>query len=199
MKLQLPPYLTILTMFTVFATPIFMTACKPSEGWFEKPKGEWQDISDSGLPKLTSRLPRLEREELSGAVQSVSIDRSADLAAERMGESLKINQARIAADYNDKCPKLISTHVDSNIIERKHEVLQGDYCDYYVYPSKGQTIHVQSEPDNIEAYLVSPVMHDFTNGGYYVKQADKYVIRLDYNGIEYQNNPIDYDVTVTIE
>lgn len=196
MKLTTPPYHIILTI--IIAT-IVATACKPNAPWFDTPQAEWQDISDRGLPKLTSRVPVLEQRATPIGVESISVDKGAELAADRITESLIVNQARMAADYNDRCPKLINKHIDSNTIERKQEVLQGDHCDYYLYPSRGQKISVHSEPDSVAAYLISPVSHNFANGSYYVNKADKYVIRLDYEGIEFQTSPIDYDVVVTIE
>ena len=89
--------------------------------------------------------------------------------------------------------------MDSNVIERKQEVLRSEYCDYHLYPQTGQTISVESEPENIQAHLVTPTFHDFANGGYYVDHLDKYVIRLDYAGTEFQKGIINYGVTVTIE
>ena len=44
------------------------------------------------------------------------------------------------------------------------------------------------------ANLISPVYYDFANGSYLVNQADKYVIRLSYEGIEQRYEPVDYEV-----
>lgn len=192
MKLKSPSYYALLMSI---AAATMITACQPSDGWLEESNDrEWQDISDTGLPKLTTRSSTFDRPqpvETDGIIFENSV-------SERL-EFKGIQQFQLASSDNDKCPKLISSAVDSSIIERKPEVLRSEYCDYHLYPQVGQTISVQSEPENIQAHLVTPAFHDFENGGYYVDHLDKYVIRLDYAGTEFQKDIINYDVAVTIE
>ena len=77
--------------------------------------------------------------------------------------------------------------------------MRDTYCDYYIYPKKGQRISIESHPKQIAANLISPVYYDFANGSYLVNQSDKYVIRLSYEGVEYMSSPIDYDVTINVQ
>ncbi len=132
-------------------------------------------------------------------VQPVQINTSASTAASRIVESLKLSQAKLAANSRDKCPKLIVPNVDSSEIVREGEMMTSDYCDYYVYPSPGQTLYVSSYPDTTQSTLIAPVVYDFENGRYRANSADKHTIRIADTGSESRFDPLTYDVVIAVE
>lgn len=169
-------------------------ACKPADSLLHKNQTneEWQDITDSGLP-------RFERANLPSLSQRVQLDPvQSELEIGNSG-SVTIDKAKLAAVNQDVCPKLVELPVGSTKTVRENEVMQGAYCDYYIYPKKGQRISIEDYPKYIEADLISPVYYDFANGSYLVDKADEYVIRLSYKDFELFNDEIEYEVTIKVQ
>ncbi len=199
MNIRSSSYLAILSCFVAATTII---ACKPIDTLFNKSSTteEWQDISDTGLPRIdVANLPSLNQKDSIAPIEVGDTEPSFNFEAQAIGESVANDKAKLAATRKDKCPKLVNSPIGSTKIIRKNEVMNDSQCDYYIYPEKGQKISVDTHPSYIAADLVSPVYYDFANGSYLVAQSDKYVIRLSYKGIEYQNSPIDYDVTINVQ
>lgn len=184
-------YLAILSCFVIVATVI---ACKPADSLLHKSPAneEWQDITDLGLPKL-------ERDNLPSLNQRVQLD--AIQVEQDTGNrgSVTIDKAKLATANQNTCPKLVEFPIGATKIIRENEVMQGNYCDYYLYPKKGQRISIDNYPNYIAADLISPEYYDFANGSYLVDQADEYLIRLRYESVEPMNDPIDYEVTIQVQ
>lgn len=119
-------------------------------------------------------------------------------SAEQFAEGLSNSYARLASRKNDICPKLIQPDIDSPRIQRLHEVMRDNHCDYIVYPQVGQTIEVSSQNRQIERLLVTPNVHNFANGGYQVTALDKHVIRLNYAAARRKPKDFTYDVEVVV-
>ncbi len=188
----------VLSCFVAITTII---ACKPIDTVFKTGKvtHEWQDISDTGLPSIeAANLPTIINKSRLGHVEKVE-DLGTDFSNNIINGSIASEKAKLAAANNFKCPKLVNTPIDSTKIVRENEIMVHSYCDYYIYPNKGQHISIDSHPKYISASLISPTIYDFANGSYLVKQSDKYVIRLSYEGVEYMDSPVDYDVTIHVE
>lgn len=221
MKVSSLTSLTVISMLAGSSIAVLM-ACKPNEPAIVGSVSESM-TDDQRYPEIVSTVPNNQGSSyninagkvsdvgkvnvavvdnstsVSPAVSPVQVDRHAQMVASRVIESIAMSQARFAANSRDKCPKLLSPNIDSADIVRSKEVLKSNYCDYYIYPLKGDYINVNSNPDTVKAHLVFPIDYDFDNGRYLVPESDKYVIRLSYDGIEYQNRPIDYTVIVTID
>lgn len=129
-------------------------------------------------------------------LQSQSAELQQDAAA--IQDSIKNSYAHLAAQRSDVCPKLIQQRIDSNTIERTAEVMTGDYCDYFFYPRVGEQISVSLDNDQVEAFLIIPMSHNFDNGHYQVATYDKHVIRLTYDGATYKPEYFSYDVAITV-
>lgn len=113
-------------------------------------------------------------------------------------ENIQNSYANLAAQRSDVCPKLIQQRIDSNTIERTAEVMTGDYCDYFFYPRVGEHIELTLDNDQLEALLIIPTLHNFSNGGYEVISYDKHVVRLSYDGASYKPENFSYDVTISV-
>lgn len=118
--------------------------------------------------------------------------------ADTIEESIKNSHASLAAQRSDICPKLIQKNVDETTISRTAEVMVYNYCEYYLYPEKGQSIDVDINTDQIETLLIVPTLHNFANGSYQVASYDKHVIRLNYNGGKHKPERFTYDVAITV-
>lgn len=197
MNITSSSYLAILSSFIALTAII---ACQPTDTLLNKSPAteEWQDISDSGLPRIERvNLPSLNDE--NQIIPIESIEHTTDgMKVDTFHEAIANNKAKLTAIEQDQCPNLVSASVTSTIIKRKNEVMLDSYCDYYIYPQKGQKISVERQPYYITANLVSPVYYDFSNGDYLVSQTDEHVIRLSHEGIRYKSNPIDFDITVKV-
>lgn len=191
MNIRSSSYLVILSCFTVVTTVI---ACKPADTLLNnnQTNEEWQDITDSGLPRIEMvNLPSISQK-----VQLGPVPAEQETDSRR---SVAIDKAKLAMDdEQETCPKLVELPVGSTKVVRKNEVMQDTYCDYYIYPKKGQRVSIENYPKYIAANLISPVYYDFANGSYLVNQADKYVIRLSYEGSEQRYEPVDYEVTIQV-
>ncbi len=113
-------------------------------------------------------------------------------------ESIKNSYARLAAQHNDVCPKLLQKDIGDNDIKRTAEVMVDDYCDYFIYLHTGQHLAVNLNNSQIEALLIVPTIHNFADGEYQVTSYDKHVIRLAYKGATYKPERLNYDVTITV-
>lgn len=191
MNIRSSSYLAILSCFVVVTT---VMACKPADSLLHTAQSneEWQDITDSGLP-------RIEGPSLPSLTQRAQLDPVQAKQEVESSGSVTIDKAKLAATKQDTCPKLVELPVGSTKVVRKNEVMQDAYCDYYLYPKKGQSISIENYPKHMAANLISPVYYDFANGSYLVNQADKYVIRLSYEGIEQRYEPVDYEVTIQVQ
>lgn len=114
-------------------------------------------------------------------------------------DSINNSHARLAANHVDICPKMLQKKVGDNTIERVGEVMINEYCDYFFYPQKGESISTRVSDSQIEALLIVPDVHNFADGDYLVDSYDKHVIRLSYNGAEYPPKKLTYDFTVMIK
>lgn len=187
MRLKLPPYFALIS---VCSAALFLSACDNSLPVFEQSKQEeWKDITDTELPKIVNMMSTLNQ---SQPVAPVELKRSVDDDGNTIIQSIQLN------DTNSQCPQRIHQEVDSDTIERNDQYLVGDYCDYYIYPKRGQTISVDVEPHNVRASLRVPIAHDFDNGGYLVEEADTHVIRINDISSRYQNHPVRYNMTISI-
>ena len=198
MNIRSSSYLAVLSCFIAVTT---IMACKPADTLLHKNQAneEWRDITDSGLPRIeAANLSSLSQAGRLGPVEAAE-ETDSEFTMKSISGSVAIDKAKLAAAKQDKCPKLVNSPIDSTQIVRKNEVMRDTYCDYYIYPKKGQRISIGSHPKQIAANLISPVYYDFANGSYLVNQADKYVIRLSYEGVEYMSSPIDYDVTINVQ
>lgn len=157
--------------FLAFLLLLFMSACSPKTSYQEDFLMSKNSMSD--LSKKSQEAKEVE-------------------------ESIRNSYARLAAERNNVCPKLIQEEVGSRTIERTAEVMIDDYCDYFLYPRSGQLISVGVNDSRIEALLIVPMLHNFANGDYKVESYDKHVIRLAYNGATYKPKDLIYDVDVTI-
>lgn len=119
-------------------------------------------------------------------------------ASNGMREQLLVSHARVASNYPHICPKLLQPQVDSVRIERTQEVMVGNYCDYYLYPNRGQSIEVITKDSRLESLLVVPTVHNFANGAYQVSSYDRHVVRLKYDAITSQPQGYTYDVEVIV-
>lgn len=205
MKSKLPSEPLVLSFFLLM---LIISACKP----FNSEQEDWKDVSIVGLPEISEGYLTQSNAPISPiiadknhydvrmpeVVQSVQIPSKADETKEAFLESLEISQARFAARRHDKCPKLITTEVDLDRIVRTKEVLKKNYCDYFIFASKGDRITVDVQPDDFEAVLISPVTHHFSNSSFEVEQNDKYVVRVSYEGSEYRNGPLTYDIVIEL-
>ncbi|WP_201592567.1 MULTISPECIES: hypothetical protein [unclassified Psychrobacter] len=118
--------------------------------------------------------------------------------AKDIEENIKNSYARLAAKRPDVCPKLLQKNVDDDTIVRTAEVMISNYCDYYLYLERGQSINIDINTDQIETLLIVPTMHNFANGSYQVESYDKHVIRLNYVGVTHKPERLSYDVNITI-
>ncbi|MDO5768448.1 MAG: hypothetical protein Q4P13_03005 [Psychrobacter sp.] len=114
-------------------------------------------------------------------------------------ENLRNSYARLAAQRNDICPKLLQRDVDTNVIQRSNDIMIDNHCDYYIYPQPGQFIKAQSDNDQLKILLVAPVMHDFANGSFRVVTSQKHVIRVAYDGITHKPEAMRYSVSVILD
>lgn len=130
-------------------------------------------------------------------VATLSQDKQQNVAD--IEDNINNSYARLAADRVDICPKLLQKEIDRNAIERTGEVMRNDYCDYFLYPRKGQKIAITVNHSQIEALLIVPTLHNFADGDYRVESYDKHVVRLAYNGATYKPQNLSYDVSIDIE
>ena len=129
MNIRSSSYLVILSCFTVVTTVI---ACKPADTLLNnnQTNEEWQDITDSGLPRIEMvNLPSISQKVQLGPVP---VEQETDSR-----RSVAIDKAKLAMDdEQETCPKLVELPVGSTKVVRKNEVMQDTYCDYYIYPKK---------------------------------------------------------------
>ncbi|PNK61386.1 hypothetical protein A6J60_011280 [Psychrobacter sp. FDAARGOS_221] len=174
-----------------------LSACKPTDTIInDSQANEWQDISDIGLPRTTlSGFDQADIDglELEGDGQSSTLGRN-----KAKTTSLADDQARLKLEQPQQCPKSLNLKVGARAIDLEHERLVTQYCDYQLYLRKGQTLNVYSNQSQLHASLVSPLSHDFDNGAVQATADDKYTIRIEYDGVEYQSTPVIYDLTVSV-
>lgn len=184
---------------SIFSCVIFSVACSEDHSDMTQTSEEqWREASDSDFSYLNqpgSTTVSLQKREQNTNMQADAYNEDVKSIEERLTNSY----ARMAAKKADACPKLLQKNVDSARIERKNDIMKDDYCDYFIYPIKGQTVNVTSTDNRIETLLVTPIMYDFANGSYEVKETDKHVIRLQYDGIESKPDRLIYDIEVKIK
>lgn len=119
--------------------------------------------------------------------------------AKALKEKVIKEDASYAAKTSFICPKLINKPVDTTRIKRRNEIMQSNYCEYYIYPKIGETVDVVSADRRLEKWLVTPIMHNFNNGAYQVVKKDRHTIRLSYNGMENKPDNFQYDIEIVIK
>lgn len=113
--------------------------------------------------------------------------------AENMTRRLEIVYARNAAYKKDQCPKLIEFENLNQTVSREGEQLTTEYCEYFVFLAKGDTLSVHTSND-MQAELISPIWFDFRKGSFTADKYDKYTIRLNYDGVRYHPANFHYDI-----
>lgn len=98
----------------------------------------------------------------------------------------------------NECPKLVQKRVDHTAVFRQDSIM-GDVCDYFIYPTVGDTLTASVSDGRMKPFLNAPYYHDFSNGGYKVTTKGRHVIRLEYNAFGYKPEVIDYVFVVNIE
>lgn len=109
---------------------------------------------------------------------------------------LETSYARLAAEQNDVCPKLLEFQFSTQSLVRNNERLMQQTCEYYVYLNAGERLRVTNS-EGMRAELVSPVWFDFRNGEFKAPSFDRYTIRMSYNGTRYNPQNFVYDVILT--
>ncbi len=105
----------------------------------------------------------------------------------------------LASKHNNICPKLLQQQVDISVIRRSQEHLKGEYCDYYLYPKKGQFLNATSKSSALDIYLRMPYLHDFSTGKYLVQNNNRHVIRVSYAGSQLKPNDLTYNINIEFE
>ncbi|PIE47041.1 MAG: hypothetical protein CSA42_05595 [Gammaproteobacteria bacterium] len=118
--------------------------------------------------------------------------------AKALKETRIKEDAHYAAKTSFICPKLINKQVDTTRIKRRNEIMQNNYCEYYIYPKIGETLDVVSTDSRLEKWLITPIMHNFNNGAYQVIKEDRHTIQLSYNGMENKPDNFQYDIEIVI-
>ncbi len=113
---------------------------------------------------------------------------------DKLYEALGNSYARRAAKNTSLCPKLLQRDIDNPVITRKHEYMRGQYCDYYLYPQKGQSLAINAHGANVKVFLEMPESYDFDNGPYLVKENRRHIIRVKYNGIQHKPPKFEYNI-----
>lgn len=129
---------------------------------------------------------------------NIIAEQDAQQNAAEIEENIRNSYARLAAKRSDVCPKLLQKSVDDETIIRSAEVMLFDYCEYYVYPEVGQRIAITINTDKIETLLMTPSVHNFADGAYQVDSYGKHIIRLNYIGVKYKPERLQYDLTMKI-
>ncbi len=114
-------------------------------------------------------------------------------------EQLTSHYASLASKHHNICPKLLQKRVDMSVIRRSQEHLKGQYCDYYIYPKKGQVLNITSKDSQLDIYLRMPYLHDFANGKYTVKSNRRHVIRVSYAGTQLKPSDLTYNINIEFE
>lgn len=105
----------------------------------------------------------------------------------------------IRRGLTNSCPRLIQKRVDSTQIIR-HESLNGQSCDYFIYPKLADAISVNISNRSIQANLIKPYVHDFNNGSYHVIANGRHIIRLHSQAFGMRNNRIiNYTIEVQLQ
>ncbi|MBS9779498.1 MAG: hypothetical protein KGV51_02620 [Moraxellaceae bacterium] len=114
-------------------------------------------------------------------------------------EQLTSHYANLASKNKAICPKLLQQRVDMSVIRRSQEQMKGEYCDYYLYPKKGQVLNITSKDSALAIYLRMPYTHDFANGKYLVKSNRRHVIRVSYAGSQLKPSDLTYNINIEFE
>ncbi len=114
-------------------------------------------------------------------------------------EELTSHYASLASKHHNICPKLLQQRVDMSVIRRSQEHLKGQYCDYYLYPKKGQNLNITSKDSQLDIYLRMPNSHDFANGKYTVQSNRRHVIRVSYAGTQLKPSDLTYNINIEFE
>ncbi len=114
-------------------------------------------------------------------------------------EQLTSHYASLASQDKFICPKLLQQKVDMSVIHRSKEHLKGEYCDYYIYPQKGQILNITSKDSVLDIYLRMPYLHDFANGKYLVQNNRRHVIRVSYAGSQLKPSDLTYNINIKFE
>ena len=149
MNIRSSSYLAVLSCFIAVTT---VMACKPADTLLHKNQAneEWRDITDSGLPRIeAANLSSLSQAGRLGPVEAAE-ETDSEFTMKSISGSVAIDKAKLAAAKQDKCPKLVNSPIDSTQIVRKNEVMRDTYCDYYIYPKKGQRISIESHPKQLQ-------------------------------------------------
>ncbi len=114
-------------------------------------------------------------------------------------EQLTSHYASLASKDKTICPKLLQQRVDTAVIRRSKEHLKGEYCDYYLYPKKGQILNITSKDSTLDIFLRMPYLHDFANGKYLVQNSRRHVIRVSYAGSQLKPSDLTYNINIEFE
>lgn len=116
----------------------------------------------------------------------------------RLNESLFNAYAQDAAASKTICPKLLVRDVDKQTIKRVGDKLQGNSCDYYLYPIVGQSIRVWSESSDVNIRLIAPEGSDLLpDKPIKVKSDDRHIIRVKYK--EPATKPEDFTYNLAVD
>ncbi len=124
---------------------------------------------------------------------------TSDTKKEEIKEQLTSHYASLASQDKFICPKLLQQRVDMSVISRSQEHLKGQYCDYYLYPKKGQILNITSKGSELDIYLRMPYLHDFANGKYLVQSNRRHVIRVSYAGSQLKPSDLTYNINIEFE
>lgn len=116
--------------------------------------------------------------------------------AAQLADAVQQSQARLASSRSDVCPKLIEFSVGNATRIRQNEIMRRQSCKYFLYPSKGDTLSVSITNQNMKAEMVQPKHHNFSNGGFSVKEPGKHVLQISYKNHHGDRQAEHYDLTV---
>lgn len=124
--------------------------------------------------------------------QSMNITQNINDKNEKLSvKTIHSTHSRLISKHGNLCPRLLKKNIDSPLITRNQEHLNGKYCDYYIYPKKGQVLSISSSNSSLEITLRMPALHDFANGEYVIKNNRRHVIRVEYTSA-FQAEPKDF-------
>lgn len=97
----------------------------------------------------------------------------------------------------NRCPHLIQKRVDSTQVIREDSITQ-NACDYFIYPTIGETVSVRVSDARMKPVLLLPYTHDFANGDYHVISNGRHIIHLEYDAFGSRPDVMNYVIEVEI-
>ncbi len=176
---------TVPFSMSLFSFSTFLTGCSDLAGGTQK----------NNIATDTSTEVSANKTDDSTSSNSTDSADNTDKVYEALGNSY----ARRAAKDTSLCPKLLQRDIDNPVITRRHEYMRGQYCDYYLYPRKGQSLAINAYGANVKVFLEMPESYDFENGPYLVKENRRHIIRVKYNGIQHKPPKFEYNIDFNLE